>query len=368
MITRRSFVGGTAAGAIMTGAGAATPGGLRLTSPKRALWDMGAGPHLRGAVIVQRRVYRDLDGDTFLGSGPIGAPVTDAALDALAEAGANLISWSGPGPFAETAPFDPDPAVIDHIASWLDRCRARGLYTTLCLRSGPGRSAFAFHPDETWFPARLYDVSVWSDKEKQAAWAAMTAWTLRMFGSHPALAGVVAMDEPNGIDEGRPGVWEPFAARIAGAVAAADADRQTPLLLSPDRWARTAHARDLRAAVGPGPILALHDYEPWEFTHQAAHDRLGFSASLEPLRLPEPDLGAWTMLEFGAVRYAPDLAHYLTDRIAAFESAGANWAAFRWTHGWQPYEAREDSMNLAHSEAAMEVMRRAWSGNVRRPA
>ncbi|KAA5804707.1 hypothetical protein F1654_01510 [Alkalicaulis satelles] len=368
MITRRSLLTGLSASAAVTGAAGAAPGGLRLTSPKRALWNMVSGPHLRGAVIVQRRVYPSLDGDTFLGAGPIGAPVTNAALDALAEAGANLISWSGPGPFAETAPHDPDPAVVDHIADWLDRCRARGLYTTLCLRSGPGRSAFAFHPDETWFPPELYDVSIWSDEDKQAAWAAMTAWTLRTFGSHPALAGVVAMDEPNGIDEGRPGVWEPLAARIAGAVAAADADRDTPLLLSPDRWARTAHARDLRAAVGPGPILALHDYEPWEYTHQASGDRLGFSASLEPVTLPDNDLGAWSMLEFGAVRYAPDLGDYLEDRIAAFERSGANWAAFRWTHGWQAYEAREDSMNMAHSETAMTVMRRAWSGNTRRPS
>lgn len=368
MITRRTLLSGAGAGIALSSAAEAIPAGLRLGWSKRDLWSMSGGPHLRGAVIVQRRVYPSLDGGEFLGSGVVGAPVTDQALDDLAAAGANLISWSGPGPFAESAPYAVDSAIVDHIGLWLDRCRARGLYTVLCLRSGPGRSAFAFHPDETWFPAELYDVSVWSNEEAQAAWAQMVVWTLREFGAHPALAGVVAMDEPNGIDEGHGGVWEPFAARIAGAVTAAEADRVTPLLLSPDRWARTAHAADLRAAVGPGPILALHDYEPWTYTHQEPNERLGFSARFDPLTRPDPALGPWAMLEFGAVRYAPDLTDYLEDRIIAFEAAGANWAAFRWTHGWRPYEAREDSMTLPHSPEAMALMRRVWSRNSRRPS
>lgn len=367
MITRRTLLTGGCAGLALAGAGHAAPAGLRLGLSRHDLWRMANGPHLRGAVIVQRRVYPSLDGGQFLGDGVVGAPVTDAALDSLAEAGANLISWSGPGPFAETTPFAPDQAIIDHIGRWLDRCLARGLFTTLCLRSGPGRSAFAFHPEETWYPAHLRDVSVWSRDDAQAAWAEMVVWTLSRFGDHRALAGVVAMDEPNAIDDGRPGVWEPFAARIAGAVAAAQADRVTPLLLSPDRWARTTHAADLRAAVGPGPILVLHDYEPWTYTHQAPGEAVAFDARRDALLLPDPALGPWAMLEFGAVRHAPGLTGYLEDRIAQFEAAGANWAAFRWTHGWRPYEAREDSMTLPHNRDAMALMRRVWARNTRRP-
>ncbi len=367
MITRRRVLSGAGAGLMLAGAAEAVPAGLRISRTKHDLWTLAGGPHLRGAVIVQRRVYPSLDGGQFLGSGVAGAPVTDAALADLAGAGANLISWSGPGPFAETAPYRVDPAMVDHIGTWLDRCRAHGLYTVLCLRSGPGRSAFAFHPGETWYPAELKDVSVWTRSEARDAWAQMVVWTLREFGGHPALAGVVAMDEPNGFDEGHAGVWEPFAARIAGAVAAADADRVTPLLLSPDRWARTAHAADLRAAVGPGPILALHDYEPWGYTHQGRDERQRFSARESPLDRPDASLGAWAMMEFGAVRYAPDVTDYLHDRITQFEAAGANWAAFRWTHGWRPYEAREDSMTLAHNDQIMALMRRVWARNTRRP-
>ena len=97
MTTRRNLLagGGAAFGA------AFAPPELRLASyntsrPARmALWDNARGPHLRGAVFAQRRVYRELDGNTFLGPGPLGAPVSQAALDSLAEAGANLAVWSG---------------------------------------------------------------------------------------------------------------------------------------------------------------------------------------------------------------------------------------------------------------------------------
>jgi hypothetical protein len=96
-------------------------------------------PHLRGAVFSQRRVYADVDGPTFLGPGPVGAPISQAALESLAEAGANLAVWSGPGPLGEGGAHAPDAAIEDHIADWLDRCRAAGLYTVLAFRSGPGR-------------------------------------------------------------------------------------------------------------------------------------------------------------------------------------------------------------------------------------
>jgi len=368
MTTRRRFLAGLSGAAALMSGGFAPPAGLRLGHSKRALWDNRTGPHLRGAVFVQRRVYRELDGPDFLGPGPVGAPVTDAALDLLAETGANLASWSGPGPFMETAPFNRDPEIEDHIGAWLDACRARGLFTVLCFRSGPGRSAFAFHPEESWYPRALYDASIWRDREKQDAWAAMTVHVLRLYGGHPALAGVLAMDEPNGADLGLPDVWPHMAARITAAVSASGHDQETPLLLSPDRWARTSHAAAMREATGPGPVMVVHDYEPWAYTHQEAGAGVSFDPRTQRLETPAPDQGPWAMLEFGAVRYAPGLETYLSDRISVLEAAGANWAAFRWTSGWTVYERQENHMSLPDHPGAMEIMRRAFAANRRRPA
>ncbi|MGJ3230443.1 MAG: hypothetical protein ACFE0P_01440 [Oceanicaulis sp.] len=345
------------------GASAFAPAGLRLRSSKRDLWRNVGGPRLRGAVFVQRRVYRELDGPDFLGPGPFGQPITGPALDSLAEAGANLASWSGPGLFSETAPFALDPAVEDHVGAWLDACRARGLFTTVCLRSGPGRSAFAFHPGETWYPARLYDDSLWRDADKQAAWAEMTAETLRRFGSHPALAGVKVLDEPNGADIGTEGVWPPFARRIQSACAGLDHD--TPLIFSPDRWGRAERAAELRAAIGPEPVLAVHDYSPFDYTHQAPDAGIRFDAEASPAQIEAA--GDVAVLEFGAVRAAPGLAAYLDARIDAFEAAGANWSVFRWTSGWTAYERVEGGMAVSEHRGGLDRLRRAFAQNRLRP-
>jgi len=363
-LTRRAAL------ALAGGAGvsAFAPSGLRLsTSTKRDLWRRANGSQLRGAVFVERRVYPDLDGQVFLGDGPFGPPVTHAALDQLAEAGANLASWSGPGLFSETAPFRLDPLVEEHIGTWLDRCRAHGLFTTLCFRSGPGRSAFAFHPDETWYPSSLYDDSVWRHADKQAAWVEMVAETLRRFGDHPALAGIVPMDEPNGADLGRPQVWPQMAQRLVGQVRRGGLDQNTPLLLSPDRWARAEAAGGLREAVGEEAVLALHHYEPWAYSHQAEGDDVSF----KPRDMNASDAarvsGDWAVLEFGVVRHAPDPERYLRDRIDQWESLGANWAVFRWTSGWSVYERREGSMNTFEDVRMLPLLQRAFAANRIRP-
>jgi hypothetical protein len=364
-LSRRALLGASAG----LGLGAFAPNGLRLSSgdddQRHGLWRRGDGPHLRGAVFVQRRVYRELDGPTFLGPGPLGAPITDAALDRLAASGANLASWSGPGPFGETAPFDFDPVIETHIATWLDRCLARGLFTTLCFRSGPGRSAFAFHPEESWYPARLYDDSLWRDEEKQAAWVRMVEWTFERFGDHPALAGVLALEEPNAFDLGHPDVWPRMAARIANRISGRRF--RAPLLLSPDRWARLEQADTLRSAVGSEPVLVTHDYSPWRYTHaeegaQVRYDRRSAGA------VPPRGLGQAGVLEFGAPADLPDLTAYLTDRIAAYEAAGLNWAAFRWTSGWAPYEREQGRRALSENPAALGVLQAAFAANRVRPS
>lgn len=359
MTTRRAVLG--LAGGLA--ASAFAPAGLRLGSSRRALWRREGGAKLRGAVFVQRRVYGQLDGPEFLGPGPFGQPITDAALDSLAAAGANLASWSGPGLFSETAPFSLDAAVEDHVADWLDRCRARGLYTVLCLRSGPGRSAFAFHPGESWYPPVLYDASLWANEEKQAAWAEMVAQTLRRFGDHPALAGVKALEEPNGADLGHDGVWPPFARRIKAACA--DQGAAAPLIFSPDRWGRAVRAAELRAAIGPEPVIAVHDYSPWVYTHQAPGDGVQFDRARHPAKIDAS--GDVAVMEFGVVRSAPDPEDYLAARIAAFEAAGANWAVFRWTSGWTPYERKEGAMAISAHPASLAVLRRAFAHNRARP-
>ena len=363
-VSRRGLILGAAG----LGVGAAAPAGLRgvdgLEDRRMALWERAGGPHLRGAVIVQRRVYPELDGPTFLGPGPVGPPVTEAALASLAAAGANLISWSGPGPFSEAAPFSVDTKIVEHIEAWLARCESHGLFTVLCLRSGPGRSAFAFHPGEQWYPRALYNDAVWRDPAAQQAWIDMVAWTIERFSHHRALAGVLAMDEPNGADVGAPQIWSAMARSIAQNYSPGSG--RAPLLLSPDRWARLEVAEAVRAAAGAGPVLVTHDYAPWRYTHQTRDETVRFNEA-DADDAPSYALGNAAVLEFGAPKAAPDLSAYLRNRIQAYEAARVNWAVFRWTSGWRDYESIEGARALNEAPEAAGVLPAAFSRNGVRP-
>ena len=365
MNSRRTLL---AAGAAALTAAFAPPG-LRLASyttqpaSRLALWDNGSGPHLRGAVFVQRRVYNDVDGSTFLGPGPLGAPVSQGALNALADTGANLAVWSGAGLFAETGRFAVDPAIEDHIGRWLEMCQRAGLYTVIGFRTGPGRSAFAFHPDDDWYPRRLLNNTLWRDEEAQAAWVAMCLHAARSFGSHPALAGILAMVEPNGSDLGLPDVWPAMAAALNRSWAQSSG---VPLILSPDRWAR-AEALGAMQPVSAHTVINVHDYAPWEYTHQAEGRRVALTGDGTDLARALARQPRWCCLEFGAALHAPDLGRYFQTRIAALEGAGANWAAFRWPSGWDAYERRETGMNVTLSHDAMHALRAAFRQNRLRP-
>lgn len=364
MTTRRTVLAAGAAGL----ASAFAPPGLRLAAfdtrvPDRlALWDNASGPHLRGAVFVQRRVYPELDGTSFLGAGLLGAPVSQDALNLLADTGANLAVWSGAGLFGEAGRYAVDSAVEDHIDRWLDMCARAGLYTVIGFRTGPGRSAFAFHPDDDWYPRRLLNNTLWRDEEAQAAWVAMSVHAAHRFGSHPALAGILAMVEPNGSDLGHAGVWPAMAAAT---------DRNwphvsgVPLILSPDRWAR-AEALGAMQPLSAGTVINVHDYAPWDYTHQGDR-RVPLSGDGRHLATAMQGYPRWTCLEFGAALHAPDLGRYFETRIGALESAGANWAAFRWPSGWHPYESRETGMNVTLSVEAMNALRAAYRRNRGRP-
>ena len=353
MITRRDF---------LEGAGAALAPGLRVDAPDPlALWRNADGPRLRGAVFAQRRVYPDLDGETFLGADAIGPSVTHAALDSLAEAGANLAVWSGPGHFEEAAPFRRDALIEDHIASWLERCRARGLFTVIAFRSGPGRSAFAFNRGEDWYPRALFDESVWFDRDKQGAWLAMVADAKARFAAHPACAGVLAMVEPNPEAAGAEArVWT----RMAEALSVETGRGRAPLILSPSGWADAADAGALDRAATASTVIGVHDWTPRAYTHSGAG-----AAPLREARVAAPSLRtpAWACLEFGGVTRARGFERFLRARIESLEAQGANWAAWRWTSGWTPYEARENAMNLAQSAQARAVLSQAWSRNSLKP-
>lgn len=374
------------------------PGCARAQTSRLELWNNATGPHLRGAVLAQRRVFPELDGPEFLGSGAVGVPVTDEALRELAASGANLVVLSHPGTVAEWAPYVPDLAVEDHLNDLVRRCELAGLYVVIGFRTGPGRSEFTFHRGDadSWFPASMINDDVWTSSEAHDGWDMMWRRTAARFRDRANIAGYLLMVEPNanqaapGPDGGDLDQWDPalLAAHVAGtpadwpalarrlAAVIREHDTETPILINPDGFGHRsfAHLLDLNSA--PGIVLALHDYSPRGYTHQARNAGVEFARG-EAEFMP-PDAARWMMGEFGVARWAPQAARYLQQRAVSLERAGAGWAMFRWDSGWRVYEDREnmfnpaygsdpDAVNPAADAPMLGALRDLWGRNRLRP-
>jgi hypothetical protein len=361
---------------------------------KLDLWDNSTGPHLRGAVIAQRRVYADIDGPEFLGSGAVGTPVSDAALQALSQSGANLVVLSHPGTFTEQAPHNPDPEIEAHLDNMIDRCAQAGLFVVIGLRTGPGRSEFTFHKDAagSWFDEAMIDDSVWSSRSAQAGWVQMWESLAERYRDRANIAGYLLMVEPNAnqsapdgqggiLDEwdpeqlarftdGRLSDWPSLSRRLARAIRSVDL--KTPILVSPDGYAHRRFANLLDLNEVPGMVLAVHNYAPRSYTHQARGADIDFidqDAEFEPMNATR-----WMVGEFGSARWAPRASEYLRQQVSSFEMSGAGWAIFRWDSGWRVYENQENMFNplygprpdearLPQSAPMLDTLQNLWATN-----
>ena len=369
-----------------------------LPSSKLDLWNNATGPHLRGAVLAQRRVYTSLDGSVFLGDGAVGTPVTDAALQALVQSGANLVILSHPGTYTEQAPHIPDPAIEAHLDDMIDRCEQVGLFAVIGLRTGPGRSEFTFHKADagSWFDEAMIDDSVWTSQAAQDGWARMWESLATRYRHRPNVAGYLMMVEPNAnqsapdgqggiLDEwdpvrlarftdGRLSDWPSLSRRLARRIRSVDPE--TPILVSPAGFAHRRFASLLDLNDTSGMVLAVHNYAPRRYTHQAREDDLDFApheADFAPMNATH-----WMVGEFGTARWAPRASEYLRQQVSAFEQAGAGWAVFRWDSGWRVYERQEnmfnplygaqpDNTDLPQTAPMLEMLSTLWGSNTRRP-
>ncbi|MEE2566782.1 glycoside hydrolase family 5 protein [Hyphobacterium marinum] len=362
------------------------------------LWNNATGPHLRGACFSQRRVIPDLDGETFLGSGPVGAPISDDALASLARSGANLALLSHPGIYTERPPYRFDEPVAEHLIDLVDRCARAGLYVVVAFRSGPGRTEFSLHRDSAgdWFPADLVDERVWQSSEARNAWSAMWGHAAVLLRNRANVAGYLLMVEPNAnqaalgpngeaIDiwdadrlrdtlSGTQGDWPAMASAMARSIRSFDTE--TPILVSPDGYANARFAPLLDLEAVPGMVLAIHDYEPRAYTHGDA----GSGEFYDPADAPvmPPEAARWMLGEFGVRRWMPGSGGFIAARMDALERAGAASAYFRWDSGWQPYESQENAWNpLYGSDPAADspsdlspvrgALENAWRANRMRP-
>jgi hypothetical protein len=389
---------------------AAPPPAKQADSDTCMLWDMSQGPHLRGAVIVQRRIYPHIDGEgDFLGRGTFGAPYAQRDFDALAAQGANAVLLSHPGVLSETAPYKLDHDALAHLTKLVSMAHHAGLFVVIGLRTGPGRSEFTFHVGEhgRWFGPEMYNDTIWRDEKAQASWLDMWRVVAGNFAGHPAVVGYEVMVEPNsnhiGLDtiSQKPGLWEAaaFAARFRDSLldwsafypklvgAIREKDSSTPILISANSYGSASFLQVMKKISDPCVIYSIHHYEPEAHTGQGSDEKL-------PLASVAADPSAWlkpaanfahrqkervAVTEFGVTRWAPDAARDLASAFSAFESYGMNHFLFHWPSSHRPYENIVNQFNYSFGPSPssslpeannplMEVIAQNWRLNIVRPS
>jgi hypothetical protein len=379
-------------------------------------WDLWVGDtKLRGANIYQRRVYPELDGPTFMGSGPVGPPYTQQDFNRLAALGANYVNISHPGLFTETPPYTLDQGIQDNLDNLLDMIVEADMFAVISFRTGPGRSEFTFHVEEVgdWFGESYLNDSVWQDQGAQDGWVAMWQHTAERYRDSPIVVGYDLMVEPNS-NEIWLDVWDPdefystyahtlydwnqLHPRITSAIR--QVDPNTPILIGGMSYSAVEWLPYLQPTGDERTVYMVHQYEPTQYTHQwpplqntypgafdtdwdGVEDQFD-RAWLDDLLLPVDDFVAThgvpvAVNEFGVVRWLSGAAEFMDDQMDLFEQRGMNHALWMWEASWEPYAEEVHAFNFRYgpdpqsragiaTSELMDVIVGYWGRNVVRPS
>ncbi len=400
------------------GQSVARPGATRRVTPNATFdpWLLWSGTtHLRGANIYQRRVYPELDGDEFMGSGPVGPPFVQADFDRLAALGANYVNISHPGLFGEDPPWVLDEMVQDNLDALLEMAAESDLFVVIAFRTGPGRSEFTFHLEDvgTWFDESFLNDDVWIDQAAQDAWVAMWGHVASRYAVNPVVVGYDLMVEPNSnevwLDE-----WDPdaFYDEFAGTLydwnqlfpeittAIRGVDPTTPVLVGGMAYSSVEWLPYVIPSGDARTIYVVHQYAPVVYTHQESpavnsypgvfdtdwdgEDDNFNIAWLQNLLTTVADFASVHSVpvaanEFGVMRWVPGAAGFMTDQIYLLEGLNTNHALWAWEPIWPPWNEEVDAFNFLHGPAPenhsdvttsdlIDAVTTAWERNSVRPS
>ncbi|HJQ23156.1 MAG TPA: cellulase family glycosylhydrolase [Blastocatellia bacterium] len=333
----------------------------------REKFDLWRGPTtLRGANIWQQRVTDDDE----MGPGPVGPPYSQQDFKQLAAWGANYVNISHPGVYSEGGDYRFDDAVFQNLQQLIDRAEQADLFVVISFRTGPGRKEEIFDDDDPK-PSR-----VWKSKPAQAAWVEMWRETARRLKDRANVVGYDLMVEP---ETKKHGVWNRLAQQITAAIREVDA--RTPILIGAADWSTVDSLDGLELNGDARTVYTVHQYEPYEYSHQESR-RAGYEpAEVEALYRRINDFKnengvPMAVNEFGVERFAKGASDYTAQQMRLIEAMGANHALWLWETSF-PLDYDEfnfrrgpDSRNHrdVQTSALIEVIKADWAANAVRPS
>lgn len=426
MIRPRIAIAGLLAAVMYIGLQASASAGSADTGhtiEKIDLWDNSDGPHLRGAVIGQRRRYPDVDGKIFIDVGPIGLPRAQEDFDRLSAAGANAVLLNHPGLFTEDPPYRIDPVIQANLDNLLEMAERADLFAVISFSTGPERSFFTFFVNAggTWFDESKYNDAIWGSQEAQDAWLSMWRHVAERYRDKPFIVGYELMVEPNSNIVGSDILtdklnirsakefhtkfggtlydWNQLYPRITAAIREVDPD--TPILIGGNNFNHIGFLPYVKPTGDPRTVYVFHNYDPFIYTHQG-RDKSGpsypgeFDATWDkrPDKVDKEFLDRAlaradafvaehgvdvAVTEFGVMRWAPGSPAYLADQMAIMERRGFNNFVYSWSSSYRPVIKKYNFFNYRFGTEAsnnvdqpdnplMKALKYSWSRNRLRPS
>lgn len=385
-----------------------------LTAPGTNKWALWAcGTRLRGANIWQAVVVPELDGDDFKGTDVVGPPYAQTDFDALAALGANYVVISGPGLYTEQPPYILDEAIAVYMDGLVAMISEANMYVSLSIRTGPGRSEYGLCCLGDPYYDGYFNDSVWQDAEAQDAWVAMWRDIAQRYRDNPVVVAYELMVEPNNNEliptpsydpeefyaQYRDSLydWNQLYPRLVEAIRSVDTT--TPILVGGSSYSAVSWLPYIDPLEAERIVYVVHQYEPQaSYSHQEPAGTNAYPGLLDlddDGELDEFDRD-WlqTLLttvfdysngndvpvvvnEFGAERWVPGAAQYVTDHIEFFEELGVNHAVWEWQTSWPAFFEEVHSMDYRLGpdpdnrtpveNELMTALTDSWALNTHRP-
>lgn len=187
--------------------------------------------------------------------GDWGVRLQPAYIDQIADAFRTVrvpVRWSNHA--ATTADATLDEAFARRVDEVVDASLAKGLYVILDLHHYSQLAGSPLHPNEKEVDPAVLDtrlINMW----RQIA---------QRYANRPPRLLFELLNEPHGRLNGE--VWNALAPKVLAAVRASNPTRT--VLIGPGEWNNPNELKRLRVPPDRNIIVAIHNFEPFSFTHQ----------------------------------------------------------------------------------------------------